>query len=78
MAKNTDSHVNENGSCAPDPYHLEKLKQQHKSLEERLGDLSRRSVHTPAEENEMREIKHQKLLIKDKLFQSSGLPDEEA
>ena len=71
MAKNDLSHGNANGSFIPDTYHLEKLKQQHKSLDERLLDLSRRSVLTPAEENEMREIKHQKLVIKDRLFQSN-------
>lgn len=78
MTKHTVSHKNGNGSFGADSYQLEKLRQQHKSLEERLVDLSRRSVLTPVEENEVREIKHQKLVIKDKLFQLSGFTDEEA
>ncbi|MHB1286289.1 MAG: YdcH family protein [Leptospirales bacterium] len=77
MAKNDLSHGNANDSFVPDSYHLEKLKEQHKSLDERLIDLSRRSLLTPAEENEMREIKHQKLVIKDRLFQSNILLETE-
>ncbi len=77
MSKNDLSHGNANDSFVPDSYHLEKLRQQHKSLDERLLDLSRRSLLTPAEETEMREIKHQKLVIKDRLFQSNILLEAE-
>ncbi len=61
----------------PDTYHIEKLKRQHKTLETRLMELSRRAVLTPAEEEEIREIKHQKLMIKDLLSQPVGPAEKE-
>lgn len=55
-----------------DPYHIEKLKNQHQVLEKRLQELSRRAILTPHEENEVRDIKHQKLQIKDWLTRVGG------
>ncbi|KGA94148.1 YdcH family protein [Leptospirillum ferriphilum] len=55
-----------------DPYHIEKLKNQHQILEKRLQELSRRAILTPHEENEVRDIKHQKLQIKDWLTRVGG------
>lgn len=69
MANQDMSHPAGTTDFQTDPYHIEKLKRQHKTLETRLAELSRRSVHTPAEEEEIREIKHQKLMIKDFLSQ---------
>ncbi|MCL4460379.1 MAG: YdcH family protein [Nitrospirae bacterium] len=55
-----------------DSYHIEKLKSQHQLLEKRLQELSRRAILTPHEENEVRDIKHQKLQIKDWLTRGGG------
>jgi hypothetical protein len=72
MANQDMFHAAGQTDFVPDTYHIEKLKRQHKTLETRLTELSRRSVLTPAEEEEIREIKHQKLVIKDLLSQPVG------
>lgn len=78
MASQDMSHAAGTPDFHTDPYHIEKLKRQHKTLETRLAELSRRAVHTPAEEEEIREIKHQKLMIKDFLSQPTLSPEKGA
>lgn len=77
MSKNGLSHDASQFPHVPDAYHVEKLKVQHQSLEKRLQELSRRATLTPHEEEEMRDIKHQKLQIKDWLMQVGGKEPEE-
>ncbi len=72
MSKNGFSTESSEFPPVADPYHVEKLKSQHQVLEKRLQELSRRAILTPHEEIEVRDIKHQKLQIKDWLTRAGG------